>query len=142
MSVRIRGAGISRLPLVFNRADLLIHQSANREGVRKEPDIENFQVPPSNEVADDLTYNDFTGGELRDLGAIFSVKPFTPEFLIWAEFNDIFSVGKFLASDDHQAVIDGLTNDFRRGRNGQEREGVAIGDNFDPALYATPPVMP
>jgi Protein of unknown function (DUF3289)/Bacterial TSP3 repeat len=122
-------------PLIFDQRDMLIHQSANREGRRKEPDPNNFQVPPSLLVADDLTFNDYTTDELRDLGPIFWVAPITPESFMWAEFNDILSVGKLGADSDNQEAVNALRDTFRHGHNGQSAGSVSVEDNYDPARY-------
>lgn len=124
-------------PLVFGQRDMLIHQSAHREGRRKEPDPENFRVPATTLVADDLTFNDYTSGELRDLGAIFWVAPVTPEFMMWREFNDIMNIGKQFADADHQAVVDGLRDEFRYGFGGSSGGSVAVTDDYDPSRYHT-----
>jgi hypothetical protein len=96
---------------------MVIHRSANREGRREEPDPNHFQVPPSQQVADDLIYNDYSSGELRDLGDVFWVAPITPESWSWGEFNDIPTIGKAGADDDHQAAVDGLRDVFRYGHS-------------------------
>lgn len=84
-------------PLVFDSSELLIHQSANREGLRKEPDLANFQVPPTKLVADDLTFNDYTFDELQPLGADFAMANI-PEGIIWWEFETLLQWGTLGAS--------------------------------------------
>ncbi|MEU8891538.1 DUF3289 family protein [Streptomyces sp. NPDC048442] len=124
-----------RQPLVSDPTDMLIHQSQNREGRRKEPDPNNFPVPPSQQVADDLTFNDYDYDELTDISWDFWVASFTPEFLMWAEFNDIMNIGKFGADADNQQAVDDLRNAFRYGHNGQSAGTVTVDDNYDPAKY-------
>ncbi len=122
-------------PQTPDPVNMLIHQSQNREGRRKEPDPDHFQVPPSPQVADDLTFNDYTYGELTDLDWDFWVARITPEFLMWGEFNDIMNIGKLGASADNQQAVDDLRNAFRYGRNGQSAGEVGVNDNYDPAKY-------
>jgi hypothetical protein len=122
-------------PLVFERGDIVIHQSANREGRLKEPDRRHFQVPPSWQVSDDLTFNDYTTGELRDLGGAFWVAPITPEPLIWAEFGSILWYGKNGADADHRAVVDGLRDTFRNGHGGRASSPVSKYDLYDSSKY-------
>ncbi|GAA2310817.1 DUF3289 family protein [Streptomyces kunmingensis] len=124
-----------RHPLVFDQPDMLIHQSANREGRRKEPDPDHFQVPPSRQVADDLTFNDYTYDELFDLDWSFWNAGITPEFLMWGEFNDIMNAGKFGADSDNQQAVDDLRNAFRYGHNGESAGSVSVDDNYDPARF-------
>ncbi|WIM92697.1 DUF3289 family protein [Actinoplanes oblitus] len=122
-------------PQTPDPVSMLIHQSQNREGRRKEPDPEHFQVPPSQQVADDLTFNDYTYGELTDLDWDFWVARITPEFLMWGEFNDIMNIGKVGAAADNQQAVDDLRNAFHYGRNGQSAGTVSVDDNYDPAKY-------
>lgn len=129
------GDSADRQRLVSDPTDMLIHQSQNREGRRKEPDPDNFPVPPSSQVADDLTFNDYTYGELTDLDWDFWVASFTPEFLMWAEFNDIMNIGKAGADADNQQAVDDLRNAFRYGHNGQSAGTVTVDDDYDPAKY-------
>jgi hypothetical protein len=112
----------------------VIHQSANREGRRREPVTNHFQVPPSQQVADDLIYNDYSSGELRDLGDVFWVPPLTPEPWMWGEFNDILTIGKAGADDDHQAAVDGLRDAFRYGHPSGGGT-VTANDNYDASRY-------
>ncbi len=124
-------------PLVYNPSDMEIHQSANREGRRKEPDRNNFQVPPSQLVADDLTFNDYTRGELADVyGEVLAASAkLTPEWLIWWELDKIFDVGRFGANEAHQQVVTDLRNQFRNGNGGQPSTPVTVADNYDPAKF-------
>lgn len=122
-------------PRVFDVSDMLIHQSANLEGRRKAPDPAHPPVPASPLVADDLTFNDYTYGELTDLSWEFWDASFTPEFLMWAEFNDLMNTGKFGADSDHQQAVDDLRNAFRYGHNGQSAGTVTVDDNYDPGRY-------
>lgn len=124
-------------PLVYGQRDMLIHQSAHREGRQKEPDPDNVRVPATTLVADDLTFNDYTSGELRDLGGIFYVAPVTPEFMMWHEFNNIMNLGKLAADADHRAVVDGLRDEFRHGFGGGSGGSVAVTDDYDASRYHT-----
>lgn len=120
---------------VADPTNMLIHQSQNREGRRKEPDPNNFPVPPSRQVADDLTFNDYNYDELTDLSWDFWVASFTPEFLMWGEFNDIMNIGKAGADDDNQQAVDDLRNAFRYGHDGQSAGTVSVENDYDPAKY-------
>ncbi|MFJ8925314.1 DUF3289 family protein [Streptomyces sp. NPDC102364] len=122
-------------PLVFDESDMLIHQSANREGRRKEPNPDDFQVPPSRLVADDLTFNDYNWDELTDLSWDFWNASITPEFLMWGEFNDIMNFGKAGADSDNQQTVDDLRNAFRFGHNGESAGSVSVDDDYDPARF-------
>ncbi|MFE1953694.1 DUF3289 family protein [Streptomyces sp. NPDC059524] len=115
--------------------DMLIHQSAFREGHRKAPDPQNPPVPADPRVADDLTFNDYDFGELTDLDWEFWVARITPESWMWAEFNDIMNFGKLGADADHAQSVDDLRNAFRYGRDGQSAGTVTVDDNFDPGRY-------
>ncbi|MFI7316877.1 DUF3289 family protein [Streptomyces venezuelae] len=115
--------------------DMLIHQSSFREGRRKAPDPQHPPVPADPRVADDLTFNDYNFDELTDLGWEFWVARITPEFLMWAEFNDIMNFGKLGADADYAQSVDDLRNAFRYGRGGQSAGTVTIDDNFDPGRY-------
>ncbi|MGP3776130.1 DUF3289 family protein [Streptomyces sp. SDT5-1] len=127
--------GSDARPLVSDQPDMLIHQSANREGRRKEPDPDHFQVPPSQLVADDLTFNDYNWDELTDISWSFWNASITPEFLMWGEFNDIMNFGKAGADSDNQQTVDDLRNAFRYGHNGQSAGKVTVDDNYDPARF-------
>ncbi|MFJ9174027.1 DUF3289 family protein [Streptomyces sp. NPDC102360] len=124
-------------PMVAVPTDMLIHQSANREGHRKEPDPNDVKVPLNPLVADDLTFNDYSYGELTDLSWQFYVASFTPESWMWGEFNSIMNVGKEGADYDHQQAVVDLYNGFRYGRGGQSAGTVTVDDNFDPARFQT-----
>ncbi|MEV7081625.1 DUF3289 family protein [Streptomyces sp. NPDC093516] len=116
-------------------ADMLIHQSSFREGRRKAPDPQHPPVPADPRVADDLTFNDYDFDELTDLGWEFWVARITPEFLMWAEFNDIMNFGKLGADADYAQSVDDLRDAFRYGRGGQSAGTVTVDDNFDPGRY-------
>lgn len=126
---------VDPLPLVFTRAEMLIHQSANREGIRKEPDLGNFQVPPSTQVSDDLTFNDYTFDELRHLGTVFYVAPITPDFMMWSEFHSMLNLGKIGADAEHKTVVDDLYDEFKYGHGGVGNGSVTVDDNFDRSKY-------
>lgn len=121
-------------PLVFDSSELLIHQSANREGLRKEPDLANFQVPPTKLVADDLTFNDYTFDELQPLGADFAMANI-PEGIIWWEFETLLQWGTLGASADSSRAVWALRDSFKDGRNGVSGGSVTVSDNYDPATY-------
>jgi hypothetical protein len=115
--------------------DMLIHQSAFREGRRKAPDPQHPPVPADPRVADDLTFNDYDYDELTDLSWDFWVARITPESWMWAEFNDIMNFGKLGADADYAQSVDDLRNAFRYGRDGQSAGTVTVDDNFDPGRY-------
>lgn len=115
--------------------DMLIHQSAFREGRRKAPDPQHPPVPADPRVADDLTYNDYDFDELTDLGLSFWVARITPESWMWAEFNDIMNFGKLGADADNAQSVDDLRNAFRYGLGGQSAGTVTVDDNFDPGRF-------
>lgn len=129
--------GADKQPMVVVPTDMLIHQSANREGHRKEADPSDVEVPPNPLVADDLTFNDYTYDELTDLSWQFYVASFTPESWMWGEFNSIMNAGKDGADYDHQQAVVDLYNAFRYGRDGQSAGTVTVDDNFDPARFQT-----
>ncbi len=123
------------LPLVYATTNMVIHQSANREGTLKEPDRNHYQVPPSKTASDDLTFNDYTFDELQPLGSVFGVAKVTPEFMMWFEFNSMLSYGKLGADADHSAVVSDLYNEFKSGHNGVSAGTVTVTDNYDPNNY-------
>lgn len=116
-------------PLVPDKDEALIHQSSYREGILK------TAPQGSNNVSDDLTFNDFSFTELLDLGLVFSVAPITPEFLMWDEMAVLFAVGKFGASSDMKDVLDDMLWTFRHGNRHNEGTTVADGDIFNSSKY-------
>ncbi|MFD7296410.1 DUF3289 family protein [Streptomyces sp. NPDC059897] len=129
--------GADKQPLVVVPTNMLIHQSANREGHRKEADPSDVKVPLNPLVADDLTFNDYTYDELTDLSWQFYVASFTPESWMWGEFNSIMNAGKAGADYDHQQAVVDLYNGFRYGRGGESAGSVTVDDNFDPSRFQT-----
>lgn len=109
--------------------EALIHQSAYREGILKSAS------QGDDTVSDDLTFNDYTYGELVDLGWVFSVAEITPEFMIWGEMAVLFAVGKNGASGDMQFVLDDLVSTFRYDNRNNVGTSVSNGDVFDTSKY-------
>lgn len=121
-------------PLVFDSSDMVIHQSANREGLRKEPDLNDFQVPPSQLVADDLTFNDYTYAELQPLGSTFAQADI-PEGIIWWEFETILHWGTMGAGSTNSDAVWSLHDSFKNGRNGQGGGSVTVNDVYEADTY-------
>lgn len=122
-------------PLKFGQSNMLIHQSANREGRRKEADPLDFQLPPTRLVADDLTFNDYTTWELMDIDNRFLVNAVAPEWTLWNHANLLFNAGKVGASTEAQDVVNGLRNEFKYGFGGESGGSVDINHNYDDDLY-------
>jgi hypothetical protein len=123
-------------PLKYGQSNMLIHQSANREGRRKEPSPETgFEIPPSPLVADDLTFNDYTSGELLDLSPVFVGAPIAFEEEAWAKFRTLLFASKVGANDQTRSVVEGLYDEFRYGFDGESGGSVDVHDLFDDDLY-------
>lgn len=123
-------------PLVYDIQELLVHQTRDREGIKKQVDIDD------NTVADDLTFNDYSYWEL------LKCKPFpnivagvTPEAMMWGEMIPLFYVGGFFADSDMQDALYDMVDTFRNGNRNNIGKVVKAGkdgengDTFDDSLY-------
>ena len=117
-------------PLVYDIQELLVHQTRDREGIKKKADIDD------NTVADDLTFNEYSYWEL------LKCKPFpnliagvTPEAMMWGEMIPLFYVGGFFADSDMQTALYDMVNTFRYSNGANVGKVVEAGDTYDGSLY-------
>lgn len=122
-------------PLKYGQSSMLIHQSANREGRRKEPNPPEVQFPPTRLVAEDLTFNDYSRSDLMDIDVRYLLNAEAPEWELWRLTNTLFDLGKMGASSEARDVVDGLRAEFQYGFGGNSGGSVGINDTFDTALY-------
>ena len=122
-------------PLKYGQSTMLIHQSANREGLRKEANPSDVQVPPSRLVADDLTFNDYSRSDLMDIDPRYFFNAEAPEWQLWTLTNTLFDLGKIGASSEAQDAVNGLRDEFQYGFGGNSGGSVDINDSFDTEAY-------
>ncbi len=115
--------------LIPDIPEALIYQSAYREGIIKTAKAEETTV------ADDLTFNDYTYGELCKRSLVFSVADITPEFMMWSEMAVLFDVGGFHASSEMKNVLDDMVDTFKNGNSSNLGTAVNVTDNFDSSKY-------
>lgn len=117
-------------PLVYDIEELLVHQTRDREGIKKESEIGDNTVSP------DLTFNDYSYWELLKLNPFpNTVAGITPEALMWGGMIPLFYIGGISASSDMQETLFDMVDTFRYGNTSNVGKVVKKTDTYDDSLY-------
>jgi Mg-chelatase subunit ChlD len=117
-------------PLIPDLAELLIHQTRDREGIQKKAEV------GDNTVADDLTFNDYSYWDLLGISLFpYSVAGVTPEFMMWGEMIPLFYIGGVFSNSDMQDTLLDMVDTFRYGNTSNKGKTVKSGDTYDDTLY-------
>ena len=116
--------------LIYDTEELLIHQTRDREGIKKKAEL------GDNTVAPDLTFNDYSYEEL------VALKPFpnyvagiTPEAMMWGEMIPLFYIGGINSSSDIQKTLLDMVDTFRYGNTLNKGKVVGEKDIYDASMY-------
>jgi len=93
------------------------------------------QFPPTRLVADDLTFNDYSTGDLLAMDPRYVLNTTAPESALWTQADLLFTAGKVGASPEAQDVVNGLRAEFQYGFGGSSGGSVDVNDTFDTDLY-------